>query len=728
MILSRFINTLILLISFLGIVIGQTPTLEVTPDGVQLKSVNHTTVSNPTEGMLVWNGNTDSFWYHDGTSWNEIKKDTNALIDADGDTGIEAIDLSSYPDRLDFNLENNLFSMEKDGYSFKFTTLTPQFGNLYLGRGGQEDEQGYGNIGIGYDNLTWINGFSASSNIAIGNSVLNELGYGLPSSTYLSSNISIGDASGFNLNQGYDNVFVGQSAGSGLSFGYDNVMIGSGAGQFHTTGSQNVVIGNNTNSASSIYYTQSGTVKIGYDAGALDSTNNVLHIANNLDKSLIWGDFANDSLKVFGNLGIGDHYNFPTTDGTVGQVLSTDGNGEVTWTDDATGAFENASGLVRSTGNHNTDDFVFGSDALPPLTAIEDSLFFFDKSKGAFRAGTTAGFDFTTGFFPTDAWSESNIGNYSAAFGRATRALGTGSVAIGDQTEAIGSNALAAGAYSVANASASVALGYINHSNGVYSVSLGAVNQSNGRISSSIGSQLIANAYSSTVVGRFNDPIVSPQNTSSEITDLTPAFLIGNGSSDTERSNVMVVNYGGSVGLSQDNFNELLNIGSTTGDGLSIGSFEYIEDGGGYTLITNADIDTDTHLSRDMGTSSNAWDDIYADEFHNISDMRAKENVEDLNYGLAEILSLSTISYILKDDSDRDQKLGLSAQELLIQIPEVVKTHDTTYHEDGSKTREELDRYAVNYIELIPVLIKSIQEQQVIIEDLKKEVADLKKK
>ena len=69
-----------------------------------------------------------------------------------------------------------------------------------------------------------------------------------------------------------------------------------------------------------------------------------------------------------------------------------------------------------------------------------------------------------------------------------------------------------------------------------------------------------------------------------------------------------------------------------------------------------------------------------------------------------------------------DKKLGLIAQELLQIIPEVVKTHEQIAIDDNDRTKTksvEMERMGVYYSDLIPVLIKAIQEQQVTIESLK---------
>jgi len=65
------------------------------------------------------------------------------------------------------------------------------------------------------------------------------------------------------------------------------------------------------------------------------------------------------------------------------------------------------------------------------------------------------------------------------------------------------------------------------------------------------------------------------------------------------------------------------------------------------------------------------------------------------------------------------------AQDLLEVIPEVVKTHDFQMEEDGTITEIKLETLGVNYSNLIPVLIKAIQEQQDEINSLRERIANL---
>ena len=94
------------------------------------------------------------------------------------------------------------------------------------------------------------------------------------------------------------------------------------------------------------------------------------------------------------------------------------------------------------------------------------------------------------------------------------------------------------------------------------------------------------------------------------------------------------------------------------------------------------------------------------------SDIRLKKNIKNLNYGLEEVLKLRPVSFYYKTDTtNTEPKIGFIAQEVESLVPEAVQIW-----KDSMQTRHML------YAEMVPVLTKAIQEQQVIIESQKKEI------
>lgn len=121
-----------------------------------------------------------------------------------------------------------------------------------------------------------------------------------------------------------------------------------------------------------------------------------------------------------------------------------------------------------------------------------------------------------------------------------------------------------------------------------------------------------------------------------------------------------------------------------------------------------------------LGGPANRWSVVYAvNGTIQTSDQRDKENIHDLKYGLDEILKLHPVSYTWKDQPEWGTRIGLLAQEVQPVVKEVVHTGA------GGSTPDQ-DRMGINYSDLIPVLVKAIQEQQQLIEELQREIERLK--
>jgi len=154
----------------------------------------------------------------------------------------------------------------------------------------------------------------------------------------------------------------------------------------------------------------------------------------------------------------------------------------------------------------------------------------------------------------------------------------------------------------------------------------------------------------------------------------------------------------------------------TGGDAPSNEKFRINSSGFVMTAKVASDIVPATSNSYDLGSSSYRWKTIYSNNLLNVSDARLKTNIRRLNYGLSTILKLRPVQYNWKNSDEKETKIGFLAQDLKSVIPEVVA---------GDETKETL---AVNYIELIPVLVNAIKEQQKEIEELKQEVRRLSKR
>jgi len=115
------------------------------------------------------------------------------------------------------------------------------------------------------------------------------------------------------------------------------------------------------------------------------------------------------------------------------------------------------------------------------------------------------------------------------------------------------------------------------------------------------------------------------------------------------------------------------------------------------------------------GDAKGAFDAVTGN-YTPVSDERLKKNVEPVEDVLSKLNSLQPIKYHFLENSDVDEKhYGFIAQDLEKIFPELVSV--TPDDGDGM-----VDLRMVSYTELIPILVKAIQEQQKQIEELQSKI------
>ncbi|RZV69042.1 MAG: hypothetical protein EX254_01670, partial [Flavobacteriaceae bacterium] len=241
------------------------------------------------------------------------------------------------------------------------------------------------------------------------------------------------------------------------------------------------------------------------------------------------------------------------------------------------GAFSTNSNITsNANGTYSTDNFVFGSPQLDDTGNPDNDIrMFFNKTKGAFRAGNvndTQWDDVNVGF-RSFAGGTNTIasGGVSFAMGIDTEASGNNSTALNNSTIASGTNSFAIGINTNATGLASFASGNDTTASGIYSSTFGLGNQAigdyssafginsqavgglsfatgqltvaNGFFSSVFGIQTLSDSHASFVLGRFNEGGGNP----STWVATDPLFEIGNGSSDVSRTNALTVLKNGTV-------------------------------------------------------------------------------------------------------------------------------------------------------------------------------------
>lgn len=126
--------------------------------------------------------------------------------------------------------------------------------------------------------------------------------------------------------------------------------------------------------------------------------------------------------------------------------------------------------------------------------------------------------------------------------------------------------------------------------------------------------------------------------------------------------------------------------------------------------------DTGPNGRHPMTLSLDTGDVVFSGNVTAYSDIRLKRDVQDLSYGLKEIMKLRPISYKrVGTDTDR-LEVGFIAQEVRDVIPEIV--HE---QQDDQKT------LTMSYDKMVAPLVRAIQEQQDMINKLMSRVEELEK-
>lgn len=222
------------------------------------------------------------------------------------------------------------------------------------------------------------------------------------------------------------------------------------------------------------------------------------------------------------------------------------------------------------------------------------------------------------------------------------------------------------------------------------------------------------------------------------------AFFSGSTNSDPMYHQGLV--RGGSTAVATETLDldyaasSIINPGITS---LGLGSVELFADIPGFNEITaiNNDIAPQVDNTVTLGEAALAWSEIFLQNpVITTSDRKLKENIYPIQYGINDVMKLKPSQYYWTDEqyikrgvplNQKRLKLGLIAQELLDVVPEVVTTHQwikKSEKENNTYILKENERLGVNYAELIPVLVKATQDQQELIEKLKKENKRLEKK
>lgn len=362
-------------------------------------------------------------------------------------------------------------------------------------------------------------------------------------------------------------------------------------------------------------------------------------------------------------------------------------------------------GTVLFKGSGITDPLTGLPTGNTPVSGAGTRLMWIPARK-AFRAGEVSG----------TQWDDTNIGDYSFAFGRDSRAednytvaMGYGAKAIGEHSIALGWNAdansgfvtpgehgaIAIGHDSKAYAQDAVAIGYSARAQGVYSYALGHGAFSSATESIALGGGASASANYALALGNVayatgTDAVAIGSSSSSSGAN---AFAIGSGATATNTHSFAMGR------MMQNNTPSSLMVGFSS------------------TLTTTPRLYVDaTHVA--VNTSTPGGYDFYVNGttycslgIWSASDERFKKDIKPIENASSQLMKLQGVTYNWKEkefperEFPSDKQIGLIAQEVEKVFPELVKTNT-----DGYK--------AIAYQNLVPVLVEAFKEQQTSVKNL----------
>jgi FtsZ-binding cell division protein ZapB len=334
-------------------------------------------------------------------------------------------------------------------------------------------------------------------------------------------------------------------------------------------------------------------------------------------------------------------------------------------------------------------------------------------------------------------------GKDAIALGYRATASNSKAIALGDRCTASGEVSFAAGNSTTASGFIATALGSGSEALGAVSLAWGADSRASGNLSMSLGEGTRAESYGESVLGSYNTFPASANPTLFEASDRL--LVVGNGTSTFTRSDALVMLKNGNTALGNIHPSTNLEVGGSGPRTVRVSStsssdvrYELFRAGSGFfdwrmansggdlvfsrsgdELATAAEIlrmgstllrpGTDNNMQ--LGSSVNRWSTVFAaNGTINTSDARDKTNIQELIYGLEDIRKLRPVSFNWINDQDHGTKLGLIAQDLQQVLPEVVRDWDYTEDEENGLRKVEATRLGVYYSDIIPVLIKGIQE------------------
>jgi hypothetical protein len=631
---------------------------------------------------------------------------------------------------------------------------------------------GSDNTAVGFNSL--YSNASGASNTAIGSNALNNLTTG-------NYNIGIGPYANYYNSTGSNNIAIGYQTIYSISTNNtsDNIAIGYRSLYSSPTGNNNTAVGSQTlysntsglgNAAfgyQSLYYNQTGTYNtaLGFNSGNA-STSNVLTKGVYIGANAAPKSSSNTNEIVIGADGSGNGTNSTSIGNTSTQqsriygaltVVPNDANVNVTGTSstisaqNARSAGYGGGSLNLNAGNGWTTG-LGGNIVLTPGTSSVAAnngkvIVSADMMVNGITAGRGKGNSTNNTIFGNAAFDNNTSGTNNVAFGTTSLYANTD----GNLNTSIGSFALsslrgayhnntAIGANAIQNMMVggdNVALGY--NAAGVAADGTTLVTNSSQGVFIGSNSKPSASSSANEIVIGYNAKGQGDNTTTIGNSSTTNTYIPGSltmGISSGVKSGEITINpqntqyEGGQINiikapiLGSTGSNWTIDQYGTTASDARIRIFPGVDETVGLLMKESGNIGmgvTPANMTYklNVGGDINATGSVRAAGVVLSSDLRLKTNISSLNSAMKILNLLSPVSYdkkvSLADSVYEKHEFGFIAQELQKVLPQLVTE---------GKDKDKL--LSMDYISIIPLLTKAMQEQDAVIKDAQKENKQLK--
>lgn len=281
-------------------------------------------------------------------------------------------------------------------------------------------------------------------------------------------------------------------------------------------------------------------------------------------------------------------------------------------------------------------------------------------------------------------------GHFSIALGNRTTASGFGATSLGSGSLSFGDNAFAAGDSCVASGYGSVAMGESAEAVKDYAIAMGLNPTASGNASIALGTTTVASGEYSFAAGADTKALGFHSVALGGTAIGDHSFAIGIGTVAQSFGSLVLGRYNAPLGVNSD---------WVPGDPvLTIGNGDLVTPSNAFIVYKNGDI----------------W---YSGENLSVSDIRLKENFEDLSSVLPKIENIQPVyfEYRNKTTHPDNRQIGVIAQEIEKVFPELVK-------------KDKQGFLAVDYPRMSAVLIEAVKEQQKIIQSQNMKIQQLEDK